>query len=122
MDTLEIKLESYAGSLWARVLLPALGTPSGTYRFVGVAHSEDARWPTYRIPGDTFPLDRVFPADVPPPDQWPSEMTNSLAHLRIGLANHGWLPTGRGNDPWSYHYIRPCVETPPTDEPDSPTP
>jgi len=38
-------------------------------------------------------------------------MTESLSALRGDLADHGWILTGRGNEPWSYRYIRPCIDT-----------
>jgi len=44
-------------------------------------------------------------------------MTESLSALRGDLADHGWILTGRGNEPWSYRYIRPCIDTQGVDQP-----
>ena len=118
-DTLEIELEDYAGTSWLTSVLTTLGSQfgTGTYRFIGVAHSRDPRWPTYRVVGDTFVGARAFLADIPPQESWSPGMTESLSALRGDLADHGWILTGRGNEPWSYRYIRPCIDTQGVDQP-----
>jgi hypothetical protein len=54
---------------------------------------------------------RAFLADIPPQEAWSPGMTESLTALRGEPAEHGWILTGRGNDPWSYRYVRPCIDT-----------
>ena len=111
-DTLEIELEDYAGTSWVRSVLATLvylfGT--GTYRFVGVAHSQDGRWPTYKIVGDTFPVTRAWLPNLPPQEAWSPGMSSSLDDLRNELADQGWIHTGHGSQPWSDHYVRPCID------------
>ena len=113
-DTLEIGLEDSGGGSRVGGVLTTL-VPQGQnsyYRFVGVAHSQDSRWPTYRITGDTFPGPRSLLGDLPPEDEWAPGMTRSLINLRTELLAEGWLPTGRGEHPWSTRYSRACFEAP----------
>lgn len=116
-DTLEIELESDGGMPWHASVHTGVGSPfaTGTYRFVAAAHSQDARWPTYRVAGETFVETRAFLADLPQPEAWSSAMTASLRALRGELAEHGWILAGRRDEPWSYLYVRPCIGPEPTD-------
>ena len=118
-DTLEIELEADGGASWLTNVITTVGSPFaiGAYRFVAVAHSQDSRWPTYRVVGETFVETRAFLADIPQPEAWSSAMTASLRGLRDELAEHGWILTGRRSDPWSYRYVRPCIDPTPTDQP-----
>lgn len=118
-DTLEIEMEADGGTSWLTSVLSTVGSPfaTGTYRFVAVAHSRDPRWPTYRVVGQTFVETHAYLADIPEPEAWSSAMTASLRGLRGELAEHGWILTGRRNEPWSYRYVRPCIDPTPTDQP-----
>ncbi|MGS0685542.1 hypothetical protein ACVBEQ_10415 [Nakamurella sp. GG22] len=113
-DTLEIELEDVGDTSWVSSVLTTLSSQSGsaTYRFVGVASSDDPRWPTYRIAGGTFVSPRSFKDDLPPQEQWARGMTKSLQELREELLDEGWTISGHGDKPWSYRYTRPCIDAP----------
>ena len=83
-DTLEIELEDVGGTSMVASLLTTLGSQFGNayYRFVGRAHSADPRWPTYAIPGKTFPAPRAFLTNLPPWNEWAEGMTQALTELR----------------------------------------
>lgn len=108
-DTLEIELEDVGGTSMVASLLTTLGSQFGNayYRFVGRAHSADPRWPTYAIPGKTFPAPRAFLANLPPRNEWAEGMTQALTELREDLLAQGWQPVGHGAHPWSFTYTRP---------------
>ncbi len=112
-DTAEIQLEESGGESWISSILATLGAQEGHgyYRFVGIARSSDVRWPTYRIPGDTFPAARGFLADVPAEEKWSPGMTRSLLNLQAELLSEGWLPVGQGDAPWATRYRRTCLAT-----------
>jgi hypothetical protein len=111
-DTLEIELEDAGGTSMVASLLATLGSQFGNayYRFVGRAHSADARWPTYAVVGRTFPATRAFLADLPPRDEWAEGMTQALSELREELIAQGWQPVGQGPHPWSFIYARSGID------------
>jgi hypothetical protein len=111
-DTLEIELEDVGGTSMVASLLTTLGSQFGNayYRFVGRAHSPDPRWPTYALPGRTFPAPRAFLADLPPQEEWAEGMTQALDEVREGLLAQGWQPVGLGAHPWSFIYVRPGLD------------
>jgi hypothetical protein len=108
-DLLEIEIEEGV-SPSVRSVVTAMATPSGTCRFVGVARSDDLRWPVYRVPGAAFQVSTGFSAGLPSPDMWSPSMINGLQDLRAELVSLGWIATGRGSDPWSFRYVRPCAQ------------
>ncbi len=112
-DSLEIQLEDSGGESFIGGILTTLGSQggSGYYRFVGVARSDDHRWPVYRVPGDTFPAPRELLSDIPPQQEWAPGMTRCLLNLQAELLAEGWLPAGNGAHPWSGRYTRPCFES-----------
>jgi len=111
-DTLEIELEDVGGTSMVVSLLTTLGSQFGNayYRFVGRAHSPDPRWPTYALPGRTFPAPRAFLANLPPQEEWAEGMTQELDELREELLAQGWQPVGLGAHPWSFIYVRPGLD------------
>lgn len=110
-DILEIELEDVAGTSWVNSILTTLSSQYGsaTYRFVGVAHSQDPRWPAYRVNGGTFVAPRAFKEDLDPQEAWAPGLTESLQELRRELVDSGWILTGHGTKPWSDRYMRPCI-------------
>jgi hypothetical protein len=110
-DSLEIELQDCAGTAWSKSRVTTAAFPStGTFRFVAVAHSADVRWPIYRSFGDTFVVTTAFLADLPPGGSWPMGMRGSLLNLGNYSQAHGWISQGVGGHPWSYRYLRPCID------------
>ena len=111
-DILEIEVEDAGGTSPLASLLATVGSQFGNvyYRFVGRAHSPDPRRPSYAIVGKTFPAPRAFLADLPPHDQWAQGMTQALNELQEELLSQGWRPVGQGAHPWSFTYVRPCLD------------
>lgn len=112
-DTLEIELEEAGGHSVLGKLVVALTAQQGQvyYRFMGRAHSADARWPEYIVVGGPFAASRAFlSTPVPPKETWAPEVRARLKELRRELKAAGWLLAGHGEYPWSYRYTRPWVE------------
>lgn len=111
-DTLEVELEDVGGTSWWASLLTTLGSQYGNAycRFVGRARSDDPRWPTYQVAGSPFPRLRSIPDDVPPDEAVSPGLTDALADLCRRLDAEGWRAEGRGDHPWSFRYVRSCVD------------
>jgi hypothetical protein len=117
VDVLEIEAEDVGGTSLISSLLTTLGTQHGVayQRFVGRAHSDDPRWPTYLVVGGTFPTMRAPLDDLQAQGAWSTTIQEQLAELRQRLAEEGWRPAGQGAHWWSYRYTRPGLDwdTPP---------
>jgi hypothetical protein len=112
-DSLEITVEE----IGQRSLLLALfGTLSGSYGsayfwFVGTATSDDVRWPSYRVVGDSFPVMRAQPFDeLADGGPFAHEAKQALAALQKRLTDEGWQLTGHGRHWYSYLYTRPQLD------------
>jgi hypothetical protein len=117
VDVLETGVEDVGGTSLISSLLTTLGTQHGVayYRFVGQAHSGDARWPTYRVVGGTFPVMNTSLDDLQAHGAWVTTIQEQLGELRQRLAAEGWRPAGTGAHWWSDRYTRPGLDwdTPP---------
>ena len=109
-DELEIEVEDIGATSLPARLWTTLVTQYGTRycRFVGQARSADARWPTYRATGASFPATGL--EDPSGKGAWATEQRGRLEELHQQLLREGWRLVGRGDHWWSRRYRRPVVE------------
>jgi hypothetical protein len=83
------------------------------YRFVGEAASDDPRWPSYRIVGESFStgVPRILRGrlDDRPWAPGPRQHLNDFVSY---LFERGWQPESHGGPWWSLQLTRPCVNWP----------
>jgi len=113
-DTLVIELEDVDAAGWWAGLLAHVASQSGSAytRFVGHATSIDPRWHTYEIASATFPRVRGVPDTLLPREEWAPGMAEALDELCHRLEAEGWCLVGRGEQPWAFRYVRPCLDWP----------
>jgi hypothetical protein len=109
VEVLEIDVEDVGGTSLVSSLLTTLGTQHGVayQRFVGRAHSADARWPAYSVVGGSFPVMRASLDDLQAHGAWVPTIEDRLGELRQRLVAEGWRPAGKGAHWWSHRYTRP---------------
>ena len=98
VDVLGVEVEDVGSTSLVSSLLTTLGTQHGVvyHRFVGRAHSGDARWPAYTVVGATFPVMRAPLDDLQAHGAWAGTIEDRLGELRQRLAGEGWRPAGKG--------------------------
>lgn len=108
-ESLEIRLEEVGARSWWTRILTTLGSQYGSQllRFVAHVRSEGDR--PGLVDGPTFSSPRGV-SDQPPEPAWAPEMNGALSELRLGLEREGWLPEGRGAEPWAFRYARALVD------------
>jgi hypothetical protein len=91
-DELEIEVEDIGATSLPARLWTTLVTQYGTryYRFVGQARSADARWPTYRAIGASFPATGL--EDPSGKGAWATEQRGRLEELHQQLLRGGMAP------------------------------
>jgi len=111
-DSLVIEFEDLHAAERLRSMLahPSTHVGTGHSRFVGHATSDDPRWPEYRIESATFPGLPGRRDTLPPEEEWAPGMVEALGELRQRLEAEGWLPVEHGGHPWTYRYVRPCLD------------
>jgi hypothetical protein len=117
-ETLEIVLEDVSARSWPASVLATLESQFGSrsYRFVGLVRAGDPHC-VDRVESGTFACPRTVGAELPPQERWAFGMTSELDELRRRLTHEGWVPLGRGKQPWSYTYFRPrLVPTSPSSQ------
>jgi hypothetical protein len=101
-EFLQIALEDFGGTSWWASLLTTLTSQSGSrlLRFTGGVEGER------RYTGPTFTTPRTL-GEVPPEEAWAPGMSASLEEVRRAVESDGWVPAGRGPEPWAFGYRRP---------------
>jgi hypothetical protein len=114
-ESVQIELEDVGDTGWWKRVLTTLFAQNGQQQLRFVAReqpgsaAEGSATPRPVAVGSTFASPR-WVADAPPEPEWAPGMTAGLAELREDLEGAGWLPEGRGSEPWSYRYVRPEVD------------
>lgn len=114
-ESVQVELEDVGDTAWWKRILTTLFAQNGQQQLRFVARpsssstTEGSTTPRPVAVGSTFASPR-WVADTPPEAEWAPGMTAGLAELRGDLEAAGWLPQGRGPEPWSYRYVRPEVD------------
>lgn len=109
-ETLEIVLEEVGDRSWIDGVLTTIDAKSGcSCCFVGLVRAGGPHV-IDRVDSGTFAPPVAINGDLPPPEHWTFGMMRELDGLRERLAADGWVPLGRGRQPWSYTYFRPRLE------------
>ena len=110
-ESVEIQLEEVGGTAWWKRILTTLFSPNGQQQLRFVARPRPGRGDEQPIAvGGTFSCPRWI-VDAPPEPAWAPEMGTGLADVRGDLERTGWLLEGRGDEAWSYRYVRPRVDS-----------
>ena len=109
---LEVEVEDVGGISVAASLLSTLSSQygNGYFRFVARVRGADPRWPTYAMPGATFPATRPTLDDMAAQGAWLETQRARFDELHRQLLREGWRPAGHGAHWWSAIYKRPTID------------
>ena len=111
-EILEVEAEDMGDTSLAASLLTTLSSQygNGYFRFVARATSADPRWPSYAMPGATFPATRPTLDDIAAQGAWLETQRERFDELHRQLLREGWRPAGHGAHRWSAIYKRPAID------------
>lgn len=109
-ESVQIELEDVGDTAWWKRILATVFSQSGQQLLRFVARRTTGPSDEHPVAaGRTFASPRWI-IETPPEPAWAPEMSASLADVRGDLEQTGWLLEGRGDEAWSYRYVRPKVD------------